>query len=66
MKRAPTSPHTADRTVPDVGHSDGELAARRPYRAPRVTPRGAMTRIALGGTPGVGESGSAGTRKPPG
>lgn len=39
--------------------------ARRPYEAPRVTAHGPLVRIALGGTPGVGDSGAQFTQKPP-
>jgi hypothetical protein len=38
---------------------------KRPYHPPRITHYGAMVRIALGGSPGVGDSGSLNTEFPP-
>lgn len=38
---------------------------RRPYEKPRVIDHGRLADIALGGSPGVGDSGGAATQMPP-
>ena len=40
-------------------------SARRPYEKPRVIDHGRLADIALGGSPGVGDSGGAATQLPP-
>jgi hypothetical protein len=40
--------------------------SRRPYRKPQLRKLGDLRTLTLGGSPGVGDSGSPGTRKPPG
>ena len=37
---------------------------KRPYRTPRVTSHGPLVRIALGGTPGTGDSGLPAVQQP--
>jgi hypothetical protein len=37
---------------------------KRPYRPPRVTSHGPLIRIALGGTPGTGDSGLPAVQQP--
>lgn len=37
---------------------------RKPYLKPFLTPLGDLRSLTLGGSPGIGDSGSAGTRKP--
>jgi hypothetical protein len=41
-------------------------AVRRPYCRPRITTHGPIACIALGGSPGVGDSGSEFIQRPPG
>lgn len=41
-------------------------AGRRPYEKPRVIDHGRLSDVALGGSPGVGDSGTIGTQLPPG
>jgi len=41
-------------------------AHRRPYEKPRVVDHGLLVDVALGGSPGPGDSGGATTQKPPG
>lgn len=39
---------------------------RRPYEKPRVVDHGLLVDVALGGSPGPGDSGGSATQKPPG
>jgi hypothetical protein len=41
-------------------------ARKRPYQPPQITRQGSVARIALGGTPGAGDSGATLTERPPG
>lgn len=40
------------------GNPEAEEPARRPYRAPTLTPFGDVRDLTLGPTPGIGESGA--------
>jgi hypothetical protein len=52
---SPKSTAAASASAPAAG---GGLAAKRqPYNAPRITAHGPMSQIALGGSPGAGDSG---------
>ena len=59
MKSTNSFPEEPGGKVPEISREGtGETrAARRPYRPPSVTAHGSMVRIALGGTPGSGDSG---------
>ena len=61
-------PHPADSGhVTDENSKNSSVAssaAKRPYHAPRVTSHGPLVRIALGGTPGTGDSGLPTVQRP--
>lgn len=44
--------------------SPADLAARALYQTPRLTELGDLRGLTLGGSPGTGESGNVGLRKP--
>jgi len=54
---------------PDVRAQEGPVpcrADRRRYEKPRVIDHGRLSDVALGGSPGVGDSGTIGSQLPPG
>jgi hypothetical protein len=62
-----TSPKSALGAAPEALNSAGDDSnPRRPYCAPRITASGPLERIALGGTPGLADSGTEFIEKPPG
>jgi len=67
MNDSDTSPKPSLGATPEALNLAGDhSAARRPYCAPRITASGPLVRIALGGTPGLADSGSEFIEKPPG
>ncbi len=58
MKATNVIPKSTDETAAKAPNAaEGLSAGRRPYCAPRITAHGPMSRIALGGSPGAGDSG---------
>jgi hypothetical protein len=58
MKPTDVNPKSTAETPANAPNAAESLSAgRRPYCAPRITAHGPMSRIALGGSPGAGDSG---------
>ena len=55
-----------DLAVPDTSAVPSPGDARRPYHAPAIVALGDLRDLTLGGSPGVGDSGSGSTQKCPG
>lgn len=67
MKRPLDSrPAAVPSASPTDESSEQGTADRRPYERPQVMDHGRLVDVALGGSPGVGDSGSALIQKPPG
>ena len=66
MKKTPLPSQIPTGKIPEGSSLQDESATpvRRPYQRPSITAHGPMVRIALGGTPGVGDSGSPATQQP--
>lgn len=47
-------------------HQVPHMHPRKPYHKPRLIEMGDLRTLTLGGSPGAGDSGSTGTRFPPG
>ncbi len=59
--------HPTARLSDDLVEREPESAAsvRRPYEKPRMVDHGLLAQVALGGSPGWGDSGSTQTQRPP-
>ena len=44
---------------------ESPLPEKLPYSTPRITTHRPLVKIALGGTPGIGDSGNGSTHRPP-
>ena len=66
MKKSPLNPASPDRLRDKSGARERFVETeKRPYHPPRITRQGSVVRIALGGSPGVGDSGNALNELPP-
>jgi hypothetical protein len=66
MKTTHSIPQPTAGSAPETTKSsEASPGSRRAYRPPRITAHGPMVRIALGGSPGVGDSSNPSVQQPP-